>query len=628
MAAVVGAPNSLAEEPEVQAETGEPRYTFAMACSIAKGLKIKQLPKCAFSGKQENGVTGKMDLPLTSLDQSSGKMTHVVDVVQSYTDAFDPDEIAGFMAQQMYMNLPGKMKPAAVVVCPFKLQIVMLKEAAAENSCTIIKHYKFDDRQEYDVYGAVCQGVLMKINWGNQVRVGALAFNFMLDKLGGLLQYRWWSFDQNLADRVVSQSEIGVAIDCIRAHTPYNNADLKQTAWTLQELADPDSKINKSVTASKYTHLPIAWGDVELWAQKILEPLIPSLKRKSIIFLGLGGMGKTPLMHALMMALSRFHIKDQGARDTDVVPMFKTATDLDFYRDEPGERWCGCCLDDGDMSDLSVKVFKSFLDVSCREPLTRERWGASKFVQCQPRMMADNEFDASLDPTVALDGRQVRAGAVLGGAADRITNEAFIKMVRPAFPPCSEADLEAIFKRVNVIANTEHYVHARPRGLHTTSTIVTYKSEGSYIAQKAKDVLSVQVKREQEEDFFTMNSELADQTKRNPIDVDATDEPPSKRSRVGDGASSCAAILIENDVFLERSAALAASKECIEVPDLDSEEHAISVDDCEETPISMDDLYEAFMRDANAARADADEDEQAFAGEEEEDVFGFGGSMD
>eukprot|EP00959_Pyramimonas_sp_CCMP1952_P303367 6348644-Pyramimonas_sp.AAC.1 len=87
-----------------------------------------------------------------------------------------------------------------------------------------------------------------------------------------------------------------------------------------------------------------------------------------------------------------------------------------------------------------------------------------------------------------------------------------------------------------------------------------------------------------------MNAELADQTKRNPIDVDATDEPPSKRSRVGDGASSSgAAILIENDVFLERSAALAASKECIEVPDVDSEEHAISVDDCEEAPISMDD---------------------------------------
>ena len=67
-------------------------------------------------------------------------MTHVVDVVQKYTDAFDPDEVAGFMAQQMYMNLPGKMKPAAVLVCPFKLQIVMIKEAAAENSYTIIKH--------------------------------------------------------------------------------------------------------------------------------------------------------------------------------------------------------------------------------------------------------------------------------------------------------------------------------------------------------------------------------------------------------------------------------------------------------------------------------------------------------
>ena len=74
------------------------------------------------------------------------------------------------------------------------------------------------------------------------MRVGSTAFNFMQDKLGGL-QYRWWSFDQNLADRVVSQSEIGVAIDYIRKHAPYNNSDLKQTKWMLQELADADSKI-------------------------------------------------------------------------------------------------------------------------------------------------------------------------------------------------------------------------------------------------------------------------------------------------------------------------------------------------------------------------------------------------
>ncbi|CAK0886769.1 unnamed protein product, partial [Prorocentrum cordatum] len=280
---------------------------------------------------------------------------------------------------------------------------------------------------------------------------------------------------------------------------------------------------SKSVSATKYTYLPIAWGDLEPWAQEILESLIPLLKRKSIIFLG--------------------------------------------------ERWRVRCLGDGDMSDLSVKVFKSFLGASCMESLARERWCASKFVQCQPRMMAADEFDASLGPAVTLDGKQVRAGAVLGGAAGRIANETFMKMVGSAPPPCSEADLEAIVKRVNVFVNAKHYVRVR------------------ILADP--EVHRVQLKRDQGESFFAMTSELADQPKRNPIDVSPADELASEKFRAGDGASSSSAvILIENGVFLERSAALVAGKECVE-------------DDRAVCAVSIDDEYESFMGGASADAARA-----------------------
>ena len=80
------------------------------------------------------------------------------------------------------------------------------------------------------------------------------------------------------------------------------------------------------------------------------------------------------------MALSRYHIRQDGALRE---PSFRSAPDLDFFRGEEGSKYRPDVFDDGDLDTASPKTLKAFLDVMMEESMTRERWGAAKFVRGQ-----------------------------------------------------------------------------------------------------------------------------------------------------------------------------------------------------------------------------------------------------
>jgi hypothetical protein len=100
-----------------------------------------------------------------------------------------------------------------------------------------------------------------------------------------------------------------------------------------------------------------------------------------------------------------------------------------------------------------MKLVKAFLDVGLYESMAWARWGASKWVQNQPRAVADNTYDADLDlPDHFLD---------------HITFETFYKLVRPAFKEsASRAHMDAVFKRAAFIVNTKDHIYYRPAGIN------------------------------------------------------------------------------------------------------------------------------------------------------------------
>ena len=94
--------------------------------------------------------------------------------------------------------------------------------------------------------------------------------------------------------------------------------------------------------------------------------------------LGEANAGKTPVALTLGFLFSRWYIQRYGF---DKEASVRTAPDLDFFRGNPGTLAQPYILDDSDLNTQEVAKLKAFLDVGEEEAMTRESWGASKFVR-------------------------------------------------------------------------------------------------------------------------------------------------------------------------------------------------------------------------------------------------------
>ena len=144
---------------------------------------------------------------------------------------------------------------------------------------------------------------------------------------------------------------------------------------------------------------------------------------------------------------------NQTRFNVDWQPCIRCAPELDFLRGEPGCVLMGDFLDDTSLNILDMKLVKAFLDVGLYESMAWARWGASKWVQNQPRAVADNTYDVGLDLPYDF--------------LDHITFENFYKLVRPAFKDsASRAHMDAVFKRSAFILNTKTHIYYRPAGIN------------------------------------------------------------------------------------------------------------------------------------------------------------------
>ena len=119
-----------------------------------------------------------------------------------------------------------------------------------------------------------------------------------------------------------------------------------------------------------------------------------------MLFLGVQGNGESPALAALAMALSRCCIRRDGM---PAAPGFRQASDLDFCRGEAGQLHIPCIHDDGDLDAQKPKALKAFYDVSLVGAMTRERWGAAKFVKNQHRSGTENKHKVDFEFEVGQD---------------------------------------------------------------------------------------------------------------------------------------------------------------------------------------------------------------------------------
>lgn len=212
----------------------------------------------------------------------------------------------------------------------------------------------------------------------------------------------------------------------------------------------------------------------------IVAMLLSRFLLNTLLLIGNAEWAKTPLSIICAMGLARWHSKENGNR---VVPAYRISPDLDFFRGEEGCPEVPCIGDDQDLQDCRPKTIKAFYDASLEEAMTRERWGASKFVLGQFRAGSENEWNESAEPT---NEEWARLAALPDGCAKR--NAVFWDMVGKSFPKgLGKANIAAMKKRMNIVLNTSTHLFIAPAG--TKSDVIRVRNDGPYITKEAGQLL-------------------------------------------------------------------------------------------------------------------------------------------
>eukprot|EP00971_Amphidinium_carterae_P280238 5563419-Amphidinium_carterae.1 len=192
---------------------------------------------------------------------------------------------------------------------------------------------------------------------------------------------------------------------------------------------------------------PLTLYDLSNWSiVKLIIPVLRTAVIKGVMWIGEPGLGKTPLANTIATPMSAYWHERE---DVPGVPSFKTGTDLDFFRTDPGRKTVPSIFDDGTTSSVDINHLKSFLDVQAEDPAVRARYNAAKLEQHQFRQLCTNTYDSECEPMPY-------------ELATNIPHADFMTLVRPAFrKDASRADIVATMKRAWTVVLGKNQVYMR-----------------------------------------------------------------------------------------------------------------------------------------------------------------------
>ena len=265
----------------------------------------------------------------------------------------------------------------------------------------------------------------------------------------------------------MTEEEIDAGFQHIKDKGPRSSSNLQQLIWRTKNIVNKSSPIfgwhsglvqealrnlatDGCFAMKEYGwHVCLTRKYYQPWVLDILEQMW-DFDVAALVMLGEPRAGKSPMGRSIIMAQCRWNKERLGV---DGEPCVRTTTEIDFLRGEQGSVLMGDFLDDGGCNALLMKVLKSFTDVGLYESMSWARWGAAKWAQNQPRILADQFYDPTCQPKEDV--------------WPEIEFKDFAKMVRPAVPDkTTDAELDAIFKRAAFLVNSKTHVCWRPAGVN------------------------------------------------------------------------------------------------------------------------------------------------------------------
>ena len=393
----------------------------------------------------------------------------LVDVQQDVENCGSAENVAAVCQEQRIESLPAALQFAHALPAHSKVGCIAMEKG--HGKLDVIKLVTFQDKMAIrDATKIPAGSAYVPFSRPGPWAVKK-AFQSLLDRLPGHHVHwgtvtRWEAQAKNSASSSSTWSPDtdtllqGVAF--INDHAPETDANNEQYTWILLNIREdaespiagwPEGKVrimaqNKSKASNGATlqkGFPLTTFSLKPFlAEKLLPVLYPLFVCYGVVALGWPGVGKTPALIAVILAMGRYHI--HRLQEEDAVPGWRRAKSLDNFRHQVANVYEGIFLDDPNRENVSMADLKSFLTVE-EEQTTSGRYNDAKLTRNCMRAYASNDLDREDEP---LDDSRIF-----------ITGEEFMKMTRRLFAGDKQADVLACLKRSVVLLVGQHAVYLR-----------------------------------------------------------------------------------------------------------------------------------------------------------------------
>ena len=393
----------------------------------------------------------------------------LVDVQQDVENCGSAENVAAVCQEQRIESLPAALQFAHALPAHSKVGCIAMEKG--HGKLDVIKLVTFQDKMAIrDATKIPAGSAYVPFSRPGPWAVKK-AFQSLLDRLPGHHVHwgtvtRWEAQAKNSASSSSTWSPDtdtllqGVAF--INDHAPETDANNEQYTWILLNIREdaespiagwPEGKVrimaqNKSKASNGATlqkGFPLTTFSLKPFlAEKLLPVLYPLFVCYGVVALGWPGVGKTPALIAVILAMGRYHI--HRLQEEDAVPGWRRAKSLDNFRHQVANVYEGIFLDDPNRENVSMADLKSFLTVE-EEQTTSGRYNDAKLTRNCMRAYASNDLDREDEP---LDDSRIF-----------ITGEEFMKMTRRLFAGDKQADVLACLKRSVVLLVGQNAVYLR-----------------------------------------------------------------------------------------------------------------------------------------------------------------------
>ena len=445
----------------------------SVECGIeaTRGMHLsKLLPFPTWTDQAVGGVS-VLDLPLQGLSGNQSLLKHFVDIIN---DVPPPDkniiETTVNSGSWGRRELPEPFCPKTDMDVKLVTQFVVIPQNNGK-VCVVTHMYSPDLKLSKSTVEALCYSAPQTLQWQGHAMTFRKGWQWFLEQMGGW-QCRQYALSHVLpsekgrADKAgnymsgLTEEEVDKGFAFIEEEAGRLGSEWRRVQWTTKNLnINPESPIFgwplglvekslKAIQTDGVLTLPtedfyFTLADLDYsFLQFAGRHVIKMMKTHAVGIIGGPGSGKTPLARIIALCASRYW---KRVLNVTTPASYRESSEFDFFRGQPGRKDRPDIYDDGCLADEPVRKLKGFTDVGCTM-LTKERWGAAKFVKGQFRVFVCNDYVLT---GFLKENQDIRPGITI-----RMSHEDFVKVIAPMFPSNTEdPHIMAVLKRANVIVN-------------------------------------------------------------------------------------------------------------------------------------------------------------------------------